>query len=54
MVLYLRFLVAILVVVALLYELCKVCLIHYTVTINTHPFHFLLISDEDILQTYII
>jgi hypothetical protein len=50
-VLYSGFLVAILVVVALLYELCKVCLIHYTVTVNTNPSHLLLTSVEDILQT---
>jgi hypothetical protein len=38
-ILYFYFLIAILVVVALLYELCKVCLIHYTITINTNPSH---------------
>ena len=39
MVLYSCFLVAILVVVALSYELCKVCIIHYAVTVNANPSH---------------
>jgi hypothetical protein len=37
MIFYLRFLVAILVIVALFYELCKVITIHYAVAVNTNP-----------------
>ena len=40
MVYHLCFLDAILIIVALVYELCKVCLVHYTVTVNTNPSHF--------------
>jgi hypothetical protein len=32
-------LIAVFVIVALLYEVCKVCPIHYTVTVNTFPSH---------------
>jgi hypothetical protein len=38
-ILYYCFLIAILVIVALLYELCKVSTIHYAVTINANPSH---------------
>jgi hypothetical protein len=39
MIFYLRFLVAILVIVAFFYELCKVVTIHYAVAVNTNPPH---------------
>ena len=47
MVLYYCLLIAILVVVALLYELCKVCTIHYTVTVNTNPSHWHHVLSQD-------
>jgi hypothetical protein len=53
MILYFCLLIAIFVVVALFYELCKVCVVHYTITINANPSH-LLSSGEDILQTLVI
>ena len=39
MVFYHCLLVAVFVVVALLYEICKICTIHYAVTVNADPFH---------------
>ena len=39
MVLYSCFLITVFVIVALLYELCKVCKIHYAVTVNANPSH---------------
>ena len=39
MVFYYCLLVAVFVVVALLYELCKICTIHYAITVNANPFH---------------
>ena len=36
---YFRFLGAVLVIVTLQYELCKVITIHYAVTLNTNPSH---------------
>jgi hypothetical protein len=44
MILYFCFLIAILVVVTLLYEFCKVCPIIYAVTVNTLPSHRLVSS----------
>lgn len=52
MVLYYCMLVAVFVVVAFLYDVCKVYSIHYSVTVDTNPSQ--LSSGEDILHALVI